>query len=85
MLIFSCRAALGGRHAEGQLAGDMANLKAPADGTIAVDVLNRKMTFKNARNGLFDRNGSSLILHACLDKHRKAPGVGGKIACDVIR
>jgi Cu-Zn family superoxide dismutase len=85
MLIFSCRAALGGRHAEGHLAGDMPNLKAPADGTIAIDVLNRKMTFKNTRNGLFDRNGSSLILHARLDTHRKAPGVGGKIACDVIR
>ena len=73
----------GGLHA-----GDMPNLHVPADGALAVEVLNPAVTLEKGKpNSLFGAQGTALIVHAGKDDYKTDPtgDAGGRIACAVIR
>ena len=72
----------GGLHA-----GDMPNLHVPADGALAVEVLNPAVTLEKGKpNSLFGAQGTALIVHAGKDDYKTDPtgDAGGRIACAVI-
>lgn len=69
----------------GHHAGDMPNIYADAEGNVNAEILNTKVSLRKGRNNLFDANGSSIIIHAKPDRHKRSPGVGSKVACGVIR
>jgi Cu-Zn family superoxide dismutase len=69
-------------------AGDMPNLHVPADGTLAVEVLNPTITLeKGKKNSLFDADGSAFVIHAAADDYKSDPAgnAGDRIACGVIQ
>jgi Cu-Zn family superoxide dismutase len=68
-------------------AGDMPNLHVPQDGSLAVEILNAKVTLDDGKpHSLFDSEGSSIVIHAKADDYRSQPAgdAGGRIACGVI-
>ena len=71
-------------NAQGHHAGDMPNIYAHEDGSVRAEVLNTRITLDANSNGLFDADGSSIIVHANPDTHGKNPGAGARIACGVI-
>lgn len=74
--------------ADGPHAGDMPNLHIPADGALAVEVLNPAVTLEKGKpNALFGAQGTALIVHAGKDDYKTDPtgDAGGRIACAVIR
>ena len=74
--------------ADGPHAGDMPNLHIPADGALAVEVLNPAVTLEKGKpNALFGAQGTALIVHAGKDDYKTDPTgeAGGRIACAVIR
>ena len=74
--------------ADGPHAGDMPNLHIPADGALAVEVLNPAVTLEKGKpNALFGAQGTALIVHAGKDDYKTDPtgAAGGRIACAVIR
>ena len=74
--------------ADGPHAGDMPNLHIPADGALAVEVLNPAVTLEKGKpNALFGAQGTALIVHAGKDDYKTDPtgDAGGHIACAVIR
>jgi superoxide dismutase, Cu-Zn family len=73
--------------AEGAHAGDMPNLHVPANGDLAVEILNADITLEKGRpNSVFDPDGSALVVHANADDYKSDPAgnAGGRIACGVI-
>lgn len=68
----------------GPHAGDMPNIHVGADGKLDIEVLNVKLALDA---GLFDADGSAIVLHAKGDDYRSQPSgdAGGRIACGVIR
>jgi superoxide dismutase, Cu-Zn family len=73
--------------AEGAHAGDMPNLHVPANGDLAVEILNTDITLEKGRpNSVFDPDGSALVVHANADDYKSDPAgnAGGRIACGVI-
>jgi Cu-Zn family superoxide dismutase len=76
----------GMKHPEGQHAGDMPNLKPDGKGAIATTILNRHVTLDSGQAGVFDADGSALIIHAGADDHMSQPSgaAGARIACGVI-
>ena len=76
----------GMKHAHGQHAGDMPNLKPDSKGTLATTVLNRHVTLDSGEAGVFDADGSAIIIHAGADDHMSQPSgaAGARIACGVI-
>ncbi len=81
----------GGSHhgfanAEGAHAGDLPNIFVPESGKVEVDVLARGVTLGTGANGLFDANGSSLVVHQAADDYKTDPAgnAGARIACGVI-
>ena len=74
--------------ADGPHAGDTPNLHIPADGALAVEVLNPAVTLEKGKpNALFGAQGTALIVHAGKDDYKTDPtgDAGGRIACAVIR
>lgn len=74
--------------ADGQHAGDMPNLRAPANGEVQVEVLNTAVTLaKGPANSLLDADGSALVIHAQADDYKSDPTgeAGGRIVCGVIK
>jgi Cu-Zn family superoxide dismutase len=68
-------------------AGDMPNLYVPQNGTLAVDVMNSKVTLEKGKpNSLFGNNGTSIVIHAKADDYKSQPAgaAGDRIACGVI-
>src|ERR1700722_1249102 len=73
--------------AEGAHAGDMPNLHVPANGDLAVEILNTDITLDKGRpNSVFDPDGSALVIHANADDYKSDPAgnAGGRMACGVI-
>ena len=73
--------------ADGHHAGDMPNLHIPADGTLAVEVVNASVTLdKGKPNSLHKTDGTALVIHAGKDDYKTDPtgDAGGRIACGVV-
>jgi Cu-Zn family superoxide dismutase len=73
--------------ADGPHAGDMPNLHIPADGSLAIEVVNAAVTLdKDKPNSLFKPEGTALIIHAGKDDYKTDPtgDAGGRIACGVV-
>jgi superoxide dismutase, Cu-Zn family len=71
----------------GSHAGDMPNLYVPQNGTLAVDVINSKITLERDKpNSLFGNNGTSIVIHAKADDYKSQPAgeAGDRIACGII-
>ena len=72
---------------DGPHAGDMPNLHIPANGELAVEVLNAAVTLEKGKpNSLFGPEGTALIIHAGKDDYRTDPTgeAGGRIACGLV-
>jgi len=72
---------------DGPHAGDMPNLHIPADGNLAIEIVNAAVTLdKDKPNSLFKPEGTALIIHAGKDDYKTDPtgDAGGRIACGVI-
>jgi len=76
----------GMKHPEGQHAGDMPNLKPDSKGAIKVAFVNLHVTLDSGVAGLFDADGSAIVIHASADDHISQPSgaAGPRIACGVI-
>ena len=73
--------------ADGPHAGDMPNLHIPADGNLAIEIVNAAVTLdKDKPNSLFKPEGTALIIHAGKDDYKTDPtgDAGGRIACGVV-
>jgi Cu-Zn family superoxide dismutase len=71
----------------GPHAGDLANVSANAAGQMVVDLANPRVVMSAAgTNGLFDADGTALVIHANADDQRTDPAgnSGERIACGVI-
>jgi Cu-Zn family superoxide dismutase len=65
----------------------MPNLHVPANGDLAVEILNTDITLEKGRpNSVFDPDGSALVIHANADDYKSDPAgnAGGRMACGVI-
>jgi superoxide dismutase, Cu-Zn family len=77
----------GALNPRGAHAGDLPNLHVPESGRLELEVLaTEAMLRPGAFSGLFDRDGSALVVHAGADDHRSDPtgGAGDRIACGVL-
>ena len=72
---------------DGAHAGDLPNLHVGADGKVVVDTLVAGVTFASDSNGLFDADGSSIVIHAKADDYKTDPAgdSGDRIACGVVQ
>jgi Cu-Zn family superoxide dismutase len=72
--------------AAGMHAGDLPNISVPESGKLKVDVFAAGVTLGNGKDGLFDADGSSLVLHAGPDDYKTDPAgeAGARVACGVI-
>ena len=68
----------------GSHAGDMPNIYATMDGNAVAEVFNPKITLSGGNSGVFDEDGSAIVIHARADTHGMDPGAGGRVACGVI-
>jgi Cu-Zn family superoxide dismutase len=71
----------------GPHAGDLPNVEANSAGQMVVDIASSRVALRSDRaNGLFDADGSALVLHAAPDDQRTDPAgnSGERIACGVI-
>ena len=74
------------RNAAGQHAGDLPNINVPANGIVRVEMFTSAFTLGRSGNGVFDADGSALMLHANADDYQTDPSgaSGARIACGVI-
>ena len=70
----------------GYHAGDMPNITIAAAGTGRAEVLNANIALDAGARGVFDADGSSVIVHASPDDYRSDPAgnAGPRIACGVV-
>jgi len=70
----------------GMHAGDLPNINVPESGKLKVDVFATGVTLGSGKNGLFDGDGSSLVIHAAPDDYKTDPAgeAGARVACGVI-
>lgn len=72
---------------EGHHAGDMPNLHIPANGELAVEIVNSAITLdKDKPNSVFKPGGTAFVIHVGKDDYKTDPTgeAGGRIACGVI-
>lgn len=72
----------GGAHA-----GDLPNIHVPESGELQIEVFAPRLTLaKDAKNTVFDKDGSSLVIHEKIDDYKSQPSgdAGGRFACGVI-
>lgn len=73
---------------DGPHAGDMPNLLVPESGSIQAQFINMMVALAPDQDGtLFDRDGSSIVIHAGADDYRSQPAgrSGARIACGVVQ
>lgn len=74
--------------AEGPDAGDLPNLFAAADGSVAAEVFTTQARIAREGPGqwLWDADGSAIVIHANVDDHLTQPigGAGERVACGVM-
>lgn len=70
----------------GPHAGDLPNLIIPASGTVRIEILSPRVTLDDARTGLFDNDGTALVIHANVDDQHTDPAgnSGPRIVCGAI-
>ncbi|MFN2565968.1 MAG: superoxide dismutase family protein [Gemmatimonadaceae bacterium] len=71
----------------GPHAGDLPNITTTAGGQVAVDVVTMRVTLDaSGPRGLFDGDGTALVIHAAPDDQRSDPAgnSGARIACGVV-
>jgi Cu-Zn family superoxide dismutase len=71
----------------GPHAGDLLNVTIPASGTVLVELMSPRVTLDDASTtGIFDADGTTLIVHAMVDDQRTDPAgnSGARIACGII-
>jgi Cu-Zn family superoxide dismutase len=72
----------------GPHAGDLPNVTANSAGQMVVDIGTTRVTLDtDARVGLFDSDGTAVVIHADADDQRTDPAgnSGARIACGVVR
>jgi Cu-Zn family superoxide dismutase len=72
---------------QGPHAGDLPNITADAAGRASVDLRSPRVTLDSTPpHGLFDADGTALVIHAAADDQRTDPSgnSGARIACGVI-
>ncbi len=71
---------------EGMHAGDLPNVYVGTDGSLRAEAFASGVTLTPGPNSVFDRDGSSIILHAGPDDYKTDPAgnAGARIACGVI-
>ena len=76
----------GYRNANGSHAGDLPNLNVGADGTVRVELFTSMFDLGAGANGLFDADGSALVIHALADDYTTDPSgsSGPRIACGEV-
>lgn len=70
----------------GAHAGDMTNQFADASGNLRASIYNPNITLRRGEHSLFDKDGSSIVIHAVADDYKSQPAgnAGGRVACGVI-
>lgn len=70
----------------GAHAGDMTNQFADGGGHLRASILNPNVTLRRGERSLFDKDGSSIVIHAAADDYKSQPAgnAGGRVACGVI-
>ena len=70
---------------KGKHLGDLPNIHVPKDAALTVEVLVPQLNF-TGKTGLFDKDGSALVIHQGADDYRTDPAgnAGDRIACAVI-
>jgi Cu-Zn family superoxide dismutase len=76
----------GFRNAMGQHAGDLPNVNVGADGTVRVEAFATAFDLGAAANGLFDADGSAIVVHQNADDYQTDPtgSAGSRIACGEV-
>ena len=69
--------------AGGMHVGDMPNVHVDANGTLTIEILNKKLALDDA---LFDADGAAIVMHAGADDYASDPAgaAGPRIACGII-
>jgi Cu-Zn family superoxide dismutase len=76
----------GYRSPNGNHFGDLPNIGAGTTGTAHVETISRDLTLASGMIGVFDADGTSLVVHAGPDDYQSDPAgnSGNRIACGVI-
>ena len=76
----------GYRNASGAHAGDLPNINVAADGTVRIELFTSMFDLGGGANGLFDADGSAVMIHALADDYTTDPSgsSGGRIACGEV-
>ena len=76
----------GYRNAGGAHAGDLPNINVGADGTVRIELFTSLVNLGGAGNGVFDGDGTALMIHALADDYTTDPSgaSGARIACGEI-
>ena len=76
----------GMKNDKGMHAGDLPNVEVPASGAVKVQALVHGVTMGEGPTSLFDKDGSSIVLHAVADDYKTNPAgnAGDRIACGVV-
>jgi Cu-Zn family superoxide dismutase len=72
---------------DGHHAGDMSNIKVPANGNLTLTVVNKDITLEKGKpNSVFQDSGTAIVIHANKDDEVSDPAgnAGDRIACGVI-
>lgn len=72
--------------ADGPHLGDHPNQFVPADGVLRVEVFNPMVALDAGNRGLFDQDGSAIILHVGKDDYATQPtgAAGDRLVCGVV-
>ena len=73
---------------EGHHAGDMDNITVPANGNLALKIVNKDITLEKGKpNSVFQEGGTAVVVHAAKDDYTTDPtgNAGDRIACGVIK
>ncbi|MEJ8573275.1 superoxide dismutase family protein [Microbaculum marinum] len=70
----------------GPHAGDMPNIHVPDSGELEFEVFNPLVSLDDGEGGLFDQDGTAIIIHSGGDDYESQPSgdAGDRIACAVI-
>jgi Cu-Zn family superoxide dismutase len=72
---------------EGHHAGDMSNIKIPANGKLTLTIVNKDINLEKGKpNSVFQDGGTAIVIHANKDDEMTDPAgnAGDRIACGVI-
>jgi superoxide dismutase, Cu-Zn family len=71
---------------QGPHAGDLPNIQVTPEGRAKIDTTAKGVSLGAGKNGLFDADGSALVVHEGADDYKSDPAgnAGKRIACGVI-